>query len=902
MTNAKNPSDAGALFLLDGMSLAFRAYYALPPELATESGFVTNAIHGFVSMVLSIVRDHHPSHLAVAFDLPGGTFRDAMVDDYKGGRGETPEDLVPQFDVIRELLGRLGVPVVSLQSFEADDVMATLASQHRDRHGEVVVVTGDRDCFQLVEDPYIRVLYNRKGVSDYVLYDEAGILERTGVDPKRYPMLAAMRGDPSDNLPGVPGVGEKTAAKLINQYGDLDGIFAHLDEMTPKLRENMTEYEQLARTNLAVMTLVRDVPVTVDDEQLTMGGFDRQALRSLFEELEMRRLWQRLEVMLDEGSFGVESLETTQIEAASPVSGAKVQAKPTQQFEVIERAPITLTGESAVVWISTFKGTLTAVAERGGNSIALAAPGHNEVCIVALASPILADLLRTPRRLRGDDLKPILREVLKHTEDVAEVGGDLSVAGYLVDASLGSYDLAALAQRYLPSRTLLSQGPAQGNLLAMGQVDQDLAERALLADDLFAILEQSMEELGLGQLYAEVELPLVRVLARMEARGICVDTKTLQAISDDLTKRAASLEQQVQELAGHPFKVSSTKQLQEVLYEELALPKGRKTKTGYSTDAATLESLRGGHPIIDVLLEYRELEKLRTTYGESLIAEVNDDGRIHATFRQTVARTGRLSSESPNLHNIPVRSAEGRRFREAFVAPKGWSLLVADYDQVELRIIAHLSGDSGLLEAFASGEDVHRSIAASVYGIGTKKVTHDQRERAKTVSYGLAYGMEAYGLAQRLGVDVGEAKDIMDRYFGAFPGLHDFMEASIADAKRLGFTKTELGRIRPLPELYSENRNIRMAAERQAMNAGIQGLAADLFKVALIRLDDALTQASLEARLVLQVHDEVIVEAPEAEQAQVEAITREALGSAGNLKVPLAVSLGWGQSWGSAKG
>lgn len=893
MAHAGDSADSGALFLLDGMSLAFRAYYALPPELSTESGLVTNAVHGFVSMLLSIVRDHRPSHLAVAFDLPGGTFRDALVDDYKGGRGETPPDLLPQFDLIRDVLERLGVPVVSLASFEADDIMATLASRHRDHGGDVVVVTGDRDCFQLVQDPHVRVLYNRKGVSDYVLYDEAGIRERTGVDPQRYPMLASMRGDPSDNLPGVPGVGEKTAAKLLNQYGDLDGIFAHLDDLTPKLRENMTQNEQLARTNLEVMTLVRNVPVEVDDVDLIMGGFDRNRLKQLFEELEMKRHWQRLEEMLDAGSFG------PQIDTVMPVV---VPADREEQIvDLARREAVVLNGSDATDWIVNAPAPLTAVTDSLGNRVGITHAGSEEVVVVALRSPLLCGAAVQSSRLRGADMKPLLRAVLEIEEDVAEIAGDLSVAGYLVDASQGTYDLATLEQRYLSDRSA-STPQDQGDLLALAKADDNLADHALLADDLFTILDAKLSELELGHLYHEVELPLVRVLARMEARGICANTETLRDIATDLSSRATALEKQIQELAGRPFKVSSTKQLQEVLYEDLGLPKGRKTKTGYSTDASTLENLRGTHAIVDALLEFRELDKLRSTYGESLIKEISPDGRIHATFRQTVARTGRLSSESPNLHNIPVRSRDGRRFREAFTAPEGWLLLVADYDQVELRIIAHLSEDPGLLSAFASGEDVHRSIAASVYGISLSEITHDQRERAKTVSYGLAYGMEAFGLAQRLGVDVGEAKDIMDRYFVAFPGLRAFMDRCISDAKRLGYTRTELGRIRPLPELYSDNRNMKMAAERQAMNAGIQGLAADIFKVALVRLDHALTTAGLAARLVLQVHDEVIVEAPRHEREEVELITRSVLESAGNLRVPLSVSLGWGETWGSAKG
>ena len=656
----------------------------------------------------------------------------------------------------------------------------------------------------------------------------------------------------------------------------------------------MTANEQLARTNLDVMTLVRDVPVDVDESSLVIGGFDRQALKTLFDELEMKRHWQRLEEMLNSGAFGPDG--------GSQASVSSVQEAQEPALHLPVRDPNVMDAKAASSWTESAPSPITVVADRSGHWVGVAKAASAEVAVLDLHDEALLHAFAQNGRVRGADTKPLMRAALRDLDDVGEIAGDLSIAGYLVDASLGTYDLTALTTRYLPGRDAAVASPTQGELLASVKADDDLGERTLLADDLFTILDRSMEDMELGALYREVELPLVRVLARMEARGICVDTTVLQAIADDLTTRARDLEAKVQELAGHPFKVSSTKQLQEVLYEELGLPRGRKTKTGYSTDASTLEGMRGVHPIIDALLEFRELEKLRSTYGESLIREVAQDGRIHATFRQTVARTGRLSSESPNLHNIPVRSAEGRRFREAFVAPDGWSLLIADYDQVELRIIAHLSEDSGLMGAFASGEDVHRSIAASVYSIAPSEVTHEQRERAKTVSYGLAYGMEAYGLAQRLGVDVGEAKEIMDRYFAAFPGLRAFMDRSIADAKRLGYTKTELGRIRPLPELYSDNRNVRMAAERQAMNAGIQGLAADIFKVALVRLDHALSGAKLQARLVLQVHDEVIVEAPESERVVVEQLTREALESAGSLRVPLAVSMGWGQSWGSAKG
>jgi len=880
--------DRGPLFLLDGMSLAFRAYFALPADLATSSGLVTNAIHGFASMLLSIVRDHQPGALAVAFDLPGGTFRDDLVEEYKGGRAETPEDLLPQFDLIKDLVRSLAIPLVELERFEADDVLATLATRSRDEGRAAVVVTGDRDCFQLVEDPFVRVLYNKRGVSDYALYDEAGIIERTGIEPARYAMLAALRGDPSDNLPGVPGVGEKTAAKLLHSYGDLDGIFANLAELTPKLRENLEAHEERARKNLEVMLLIRDVPLDLDPLTLDLGGWDEGVAKELYLGLEMKGLWTRTSAMLADGSFGPPSAH-----AGGPTADVRPQ-----------RAPAVLAGAAASELLEAARTQLRTVAlSADASMMAVGLPDSDEVAVISVDSDAGAALLTSEGPSRALDVKRILRASLARGADPSVPSGDASVAGYLLDAAAGDYSLASLLDRHLPGRA--QTGPeASSGQLALDTPDpaRGLEDEVICVDELLAAMEPQLVELGLQSLYDDIELPLARVLARMEDRGIAIDRKVLEEISVDLTDRARALETRVQELAGHPFKVNSTKQLQEVLYEELDLPKGRKLKTGFSTDAATLEGLIGSHPIIEALLEYREVEKLRSTYGESLLAEVQVDGRIHATFRQTVARTGRLSSEQPNLHNIPVRSEEGRRFREAFIPSDGWELLAADYDQVELRIIAHLSADEGLIGAFGSGEDIHRSVAAGVYGIDPAAVSHEQRERAKMVSYGLAYGMEAFGLARRLGGDIGEAREIMDRYFEAFPGVRAYMDAAVTEARSQGFTRTALGRIRPLPELLIGNRTAQAAAERQAMNAGIQGLAADIFKVALVRLDDRLTSEGLSARIVLQIHDEVLVESPTEEHDAVQAATEEELVGAASLTVPLRVSLGWGSSWARAKG
>lgn len=888
----------GPLFLLDGMSLAFRAYFALPPDLATSEGVVTNALHGFASMLLSIVRDHQPGALAVAFDLPGGTFRDDLVEEYKGGRAETPDDLLPQFDMIKQLVEVLAIPIVSKPRFEADDVLATLATSARDVGRSSVVVTGDRDCFQLVEDPYIRVLYNRRGVSDYTLYDEAGIIERTGLEPARYPMLAALRGDPSDNLPGVPGVGEKTAAKLLHTYGDLPGIFANLEALTPKLRENMSANEERALKNFEVMTLVRDVPLAVDPQDLELGGWDRAEAQALFERYELNSIWRRTVALLDAGAFGSGTGGASTPPLAT--SNEPLESSMTSSLEISVLDEV----GSIPVAKSAATGRHTVALSAAGDLLATAAAGSSAVAIVPVESSSSREVLCSVEPMQALDSKRVLRAAITAgKESPAIPSGDAGVAGYLLDAASGDYGLRALMATYLPSVAVNEESATEGQLALDQTADRHaLASEVVAVDQLLLAMEPRLEDEGLGTLYRDIELPLVRVLARMEDRGIAVDVEVLRSITEDLTQRVGALEASIQELAGHPFKVNSTPQLRQVLFEELGLPPGRKTKTGFSTDASTLEGLLGQHPIIEALLRYRELEKLRSTYGDTLLAEVQPDGRIHATFRQTVARTGRLSSEQPNLHNIPVRSEEGRRFREAFVPTPGWGLLVADYDQVELRIIAHLSGDEGLLAAFASGEDIHRSIAAGVFGVEPASVSHEQRERAKMVSYGLAYGMEAFGLARRLGGDIGEAKEIMDRYFAAFPAVKGYMDATVAEARAQGFTRTELGRIRPLPELISGPRAAQAAAERQAMNAGIQGLAADIFKVALVRLDRRLETEDLAARIVLQVHDEVLVEAPPDERERAEAATIEELTQAAALRVPLEVSLGWGSSWATAKG
>jgi DNA polymerase-1 len=856
------------------MSLAFRAFYALDPSIATSEGVVTNALHGFASMLNTLIKTHTPRALVVAFDLPGGSFRDAMADDYKGGRAETPVEIEHQFDLIRDLCAALAIPVIGVPGFEADDVLATLATWGRDHHIPTIVVTGDRDSFQLVEDPYVRVLYNKRGVSDYDLYDEAGILARCGVEPQRYPLYAALRGDPSDNLPGVPGVGEKTAAKLLQTYRDFDELFRHADDQTPKLRENLKASEGLARNNLEVMRLVRTVPIDVAPEEFHLGGWDQASITAFFDRFEMNSMKQRWLRLVGEGLLGEPGTVSDSGEAPVVVQGPSLE---------IGGSLADVTSLSAVV------------IHRAGDRVALCSR-HGQHVVVGQWNEIAPHLAGC--EIFGHDVKEVLRDLNDRSITTSSPGADTAIAAYLLDSAVGSYDLASVSSRY----GAVSSASREQSLFDDNSSDESLLQDLRAVRHLIDVLEPEISRFTLDKVYREIELPLVAVLARMESLGIAVDRERLLSISEGFSSEVERLDAEIQQVAGHPFKVNSPAQLQTVLFEELGLTPTKKIKSGYSTDAASLEAIEHEHPIVPLILRFREVDKLRGTYGASLLSTIRDDGRIHATFHQTVARTGRLSSESPNLHNIPVRSEEGRKLRTAFVPREGCSLLVSDYNQIELRILAHLSQDSGLLAAFSAGTDVHTQIASVVFGVDSDDVTKEQRERAKAVSYGLAYGMEAFGLSQRLGVSVSEAKSIMDQYFNGFPNLRAYMDEAINEARVNGFSRTEFGRIRPFPDLMTASGPQRAAAERQAMNAGIQGLAADIFKLALVRLDEELIQAGLEARIVLQVHDEVLVEAPDAERLQVEAVVRNALTQAATLSVPLEISLAWGADWASAKG
>jgi DNA polymerase-1 len=879
--------------VLDGNSLTYRAFFALPTDMATASGQVTNAVFGFTSMLINLLKDHKPDGVIVAFDRPEPTYRHDANTEYKANREAAPDILRQQMGLVRQVLDALRIHTIELAGFEADDLIATLAEQTKGRGDETVIVTGDRDTYQLVSDPLVKVLYNKRGVSEYALYDEAGIAERTGVTPALYPQYAALRGDPSDNLPGIPGVGEKTAAKLITTYGGLDGIFANVDAQTPKLKASLVEHEARARLNLELMVLRRDAPIEVDFDDLRIDP-DMVEVKRLFEFLEFRSLFDRLSEAL--GGVGV----------SAPSSSGEVLEAEVAISESVESAVAALATrplDVAPMWVGEpGRGTLL------GLAVVTDAEAGEVTWIPQeqLGDARVRSALAGATQLRGHETKALMRTLLAEGVDLTGLALDTAIAAYLIDPAETQYAVGALLEKYTPY-SLPTDDPSTAGQLDFGDSGISDAHRAarfaLAISRLAPALERSLEAQGMAQLYAEIENPLVRVLARMEHVGVAVDTTELKALSDHLAGEVARLTQHLYDVVGRQFNINSPIQLREILFDQRGLTPQKRTKTGYSTDAASLERMRDQWPeLIDPLLQYREVEKLRSTYGEGLLAEVAEDGRIHATFNQTVARTGRLSSDQPNLHNIPVRSEGGRQFRKAFVASPGSRLLIADYNQIELRCIAHLAADPGLIAAFTGRQDIHNATAARVFGVEPAKVTLDMRSKAKMVSYGLAYGMEAYGLGQRLNIPTEDAAVILNAYFAAFPNVKAYMDGTVKEARMRGYTETLFGRRRPIPELSNSNFRIRQAGERQAMNAGIQGLAADIFKVALVRLDAALEAGGYQSRLTLQVHDEVIVDVPAGEEEAVGELTVATMRNAAALDVPLEVNLSWGDTWADAKG
>ncbi|MGI4893609.1 MAG: DNA polymerase I [Janthinobacterium lividum] len=898
------------LLLVDGHSLAYRAFHALPVEnFATTTGQPTNAVYGFTSMLINVLRDEEPTHLAVAFDISRQTFRSEEYSEYKANRAKSPDEFRGQVGLIKEVLAALRITVVEKEGFEADDVIATLTEQAVEQGYDVLVSTGDRDALQLVR-PEVTVLYPRKGVSDLVRMTPEVVAERYGVPPERYPHLAALVGETSDNLPGVPGVGPKTAAKWISTYDGLDGVIANADLIKGKAGENLRAHLDGVIRNRRLNALVRDLPLSATVAELVRRPWAREEVHTVFDGLEFRILRDRLFATLE--SAEPEAEEGFGVDGAILLAG---EVGPWLTEHAQARTGLYVMGE----W-GRGTGDVTGLALAGADGIAA---WLDPTTLESPDEQALAAWLADPERPKvAHDVKGPSHALLARGWALAGVVFDTALAAYLCRPDQRSYDLADLAVRHL-KRELRAEGSVPAGVDAEGDEqltldgddgpvggdDQARAEegmvRALAIAELAEVLTGELEEHGGTRLLREVELPLVGVLARQERVGIAVDTNLLADLEGHFADRVAQAQRMAYEVIGAEINLGSPKQLQTVLFEQLEMPKTKKTKTGYTTDADALTALfvKTEHPFLAHLLEHRDASRLRQTV-EGLQKSVADDGRIHTTYQQMIAATGRLSSTDPNLQNIPIRTEEGRRIREAFVVgpdagPGGGyeCLLTADYSQIEMRIMAHLSADEGLISAFTSGEDLHRFVGSRVFGVEPGEVTSAMRAKIKAMSYGLAYGLSAFGLSNQLKISTEEAKGLMEDYFERFGGVRDYLRGIVDDARKIGWTETIMGRRRYLPDLASDNRQRREMAERMALNAPIQGSAADIIKVAMLDLDAGLRESGMRSRLLLQVHDELVLEVATGEREQLEELVRSTMAGAADLAVVLDVSVGIGQSW-----
>ncbi|WP_456817476.1 DNA polymerase I [Cellulomonas sp. URHB0016] len=895
------PAAPARLLLIDGHSMAYRAFFALPVDkFATSTGEPTNAVFGFVSMLANLLRDEEPTHVAVAFDVGRTTFRTEQYEAYKGNRNATPEPFRGQVAVIQRVLATMHIPVLEKPSFEADDILATLADQARTQGMEVLICSGDRDAFQLVNES-VTVLYPVRGVSEMARMTPAAVEAKYGVPPQRYPDLAALVGESSDNLPGIPGVGPKTAAKWITTYDGLEGVLAHADQVAGKAGEALRENVEQVQLNRQLNRLVHDLDLPLGPEDLEARPWDRQELHAILDELEFRTLRDRLWAMLpDEGGAAQVAVAAAALDVAEMAAGelgAWLDARAGQALGLDVRGSGAPAGGDA--WG-------IALADGAGQAavfdLAEIMPFDEAALAAWLADPTAPKILHAA--------KEAWHALAGRAMPIAGVVFDTELAAYLCQPDRRAYDLADLAIGYL-HRELGADDATPGG---QGAFDLELdgtdegrraAVRAAAVRDLSDVLGGELADRGATDLLTGLELPLVDVLGRMERTGIAIDSGYLAGLE-------RSFDAQVQEAAAEAFAVigrevnlGSPKQLQEVLFDQLAMPKTKRIKTGYTTDAAALTDLfeRTHHPFLEHLLAHRDAVRLRQTV-EGLLRSIAPDGRIHTTFQQTIAATGRLSSADPNLQNIPIRTEAGRQIRRAFVVGEGYeTLLTADYSQIEMRIMAHLSGDEGLIEAFRSGEDLHSYVGSRVFGVPTDEVTSAMRSKIKAMSYGLAYGLSSYGLSQQLSIEVSEASALMADYFSRFGGVRDYLTGVVDLARTTGYTQTILGRRRYLPDLTSDHRQRREAAERMALNAPIQGSAADLIKVSMLGVDRELSRRGLASRLLLQVHDELVLEVAAGERDEVEQVVRQQMGTAGDaaadgpLDVPLDVSVGVGASW-----
>jgi DNA polymerase-1 len=899
------------LLLLDGHSLAYRAFFALPAEnFSTTTGQPTNAVYGFTAMLINVLRDEQPTHVAVAFDRSEPTFRHEQYVEYKANRRETPADFRGQLSLIFEVLDALGIPRLSVAGYEADDIIATLATLGHAAGMQVLIVTGDRDALQLVNDD-ITVLMTRRGISDMTRFTPEEVTAKYGLTPVQYPDFAAIRGDPSDNLPNIPGVGEKTAAKWVAEFGSLTEIVDRIGEIKGKAGDALRERLGDVLRNRRLTELARDVPLDSGPDDLRPTAWDRDQIHQLFDTLQFRVLRDRLYSTLPNG-----------IDWAAPVPEPAAGEGPGPAFDV----DVSLPGAGELTgWLdehASGDGRVGLAASgswgRGTgvlDGLALATPDGagaflDPVTLAEEDDAALAAWLADPARPKAlHDAKGPMHALAARGLTLAGLSTDTALAAYLALPGQRSFDVADLVLRYL-HKELRDDAVTTGQLTLDLSDEEDgaaqaataLAVRAQATAELGDALDADLARRGATELLRDVELPLVGVLAAMERAGIAADTDHFADMSAGLGGDVKAAEQAAFAIIGHEFNLGSPKQLQEVLFTELGLPKTKRIKTGYTTDSEALTGLlaQTGHPVLEHLLRHRDVARLKSIV-DSLIPMADEDGRIHTTYNQMIAATGRLSSTDPNLQNIPIRTEEGRRIRQGFIVGSGYEcLLTADYSQIELRIMAHLSGDEALEEAFSSGRDFHAETASRVFSVPAEQVTGEMRSKIKAMNYGLAYGLSAYGLSQQLRITPDEARGLMDEYFQQFGGIRDYLNEVVAQARMDGYTQTILGRRRYLPDLTSDNRQRREMAERMALNAPIQGSAADIIKVAMLRVDRELRERGLNSRMLLQVHDELVFEVAPGELAALSELVRQTMGEAFDLRVPLGVSLGTGRSWAEA--
>ena len=852
------------LLLIDGHSMAYRAFFALPAEnFTTAQGQHTNAIYGFATMLLSLLTTEKPTHVAVAFDVSRKTFRSEIFPEYKANRAKTPDEFRSQMSYLHELVTAFGITTFEVEGFEADDIIATIAKQAERENAEVFICTGDRDSFQLVNEK-TTVLYPKRGVSDLARMTPAAVQEKYGMSPEQYPDFAALRGDPSDNLPSVPGVGEKTAAKWVVEYGSLHELIANIDKLGGKVGQSLRDSINDVIRNRELTQLVANVPLELSIDSLAWSGVDENKTNPLFEKLEFKTLKDRMKPILLKG--------TTRTVA------------PEFELFAVEIVEGVLTPEEASTKIARHSGDIAIAYQLIDEKLHRYAVALTPDDVFLVHGSTMGDWATNKKVTKiAHDAKSLAR-----INGLTGVCFDTSLAAYLVNPGVRSQELKDIQERWGDGSAINGSSPEQELLTSA---------RAMLS--LRDSLTRELKERNLLDLFTNMELPVADLLGRMEAVGIAVNRKGLEALAAFFEGEVNRETKAAHDSVGHEFNVASPKQLQVVLFDELNLPKTKKIKTGYTTDAESLDWLhqKSGHPVLTSLLRIRETKKLGTTV-EGLIAEIAKDGRIHTHFQQTVAATGRLSSTGPNLQNIPVRTEEGRKIRDCFTVGKGYvALLTADYSQIEMRIMAHLSHDEKLLAAFASGEDLHATVAGLVFGVKPSEVDPEMRRQMKAMSYGLAYGLSSYGLAIQLDISPPAAQQLMDTYFERFGGIRDYLKTVVEDARKVGYTETIMGRRRYLPDLMHDNRQRREVAERMALNAPIQGSAADIIKLAMLNVQRAIEKEKLNSRLLLQIHDELILEVVSGEEEKISELVKREMGSAYPLKAPLDVNAGLGLTW-----